>query len=118
MVFFNVFLKLLVLVLFVFVKFNVVLWFIDVWMKGNFSVIFIEVLKFLYFSMGKFWLWYIVSIMLVFFRYLGWNMVFVGRGFVIFKFFFFSLLSVGMMVWIFLVLMWLFLFVWGFKLYI
>lgn len=56
-----VLIMLLNLVWFVFVKFSVVLWFIDVCMNGRFSVMFMLCLKVLYLSGVKFWLWYIVS---------------------------------------------------------
>lgn len=112
----SVVIKLLILVLLCFVSLSVVLWFIDVWIKGRFSVMFILCLKFWYFSMGRFWLWYIVSMVLVLLRYFGWNRVLVGSGLLSFIFCVCSLLSIGIMVFIFFVFIWLFLFVCGFSL--
>lgn len=56
--------RLLLLMWLFLVRLSVVLWLIEVWMIGRLRVMFMVVLKFLYLSMGRFWLWYIVSIVL------------------------------------------------------
>lgn len=112
----SVVIKLLMFVFFWFVNFSVVLWLMEVWIKGKLSVMFMLWLKFWYFSMGRFWLWYIVSIVLVWLRYFGWKRVFVGSGLLRFIFFVCIFFSIGMMVFIFFVFIWLFLLVCGLSL--